>query len=297
MRVVVIGTTGQIATELHRAERSAELLLQAPERVDLMVKEDVQRLLNRLRPTLVINAAAYTAVDRAEAEQERAFAINRDGAADLAQWCNRNDSALIHFSTDYVFDGSKPAPYVEADPTNPINVYGASKLAGEVAVRGTLDRHLILRTSWVFSAHGQNFVRSVLRMGAERDELRVVADQFGRPSSARNLARLVWELAARLTTGAELAWGTYHLAGAGSTSWHAFAEAIVEEQSLLKNGKRPRVNAITSAEYPTAAKRPASSVLDTSLFERVFGLQPASWREELRVVVRELASALGQQRQ
>ena len=262
----------------------------APQKVDISVDSQVSALLERERPALVLNAAAYTAVDRAEVEREQAFAVNETGPSLIARWCTANRAALIHVSTDYVFDGAKAAAYVEEDATAPLGVYGESKLAGEVAVRGALERHLILRTSWVFSAYSQNFVKTMLRLAGERDELRVVADQVGRPTAAADLANAMLTLAERLAQGAELDWGTYHFAGAGSTSWHGFAEAIVEEQAPL-TGKKPRVTPITTADYPTPARRPQSSVLDTSRFERTFGITPAPWRDGLRTVVRELVSA------
>jgi len=290
MRVAVLGTSGQLASELRRSARSAALELVAPQKVDISVDSQVNALLDRERPALVLNAAAYTAVDRAEVEREQAFAVNEIGPSLIARWCTANRAALIHVSTDYVFDGAKAAGYVEEDATAPLGVYGESKLAGEVAVRGALERHLILRTSWVFSAHSQNFVKTMLRLARERDELRVVADQVGRPTAAADLASAMLTLAERLAKGAELDWGTYHFAGAGSTSWHGFAEAIVEEQAPL-TGKKPRVTPITTADYPTPARRPQSSVLDTSRFERTFGITPAPWRDGLRTVVRELVSA------
>ena len=290
LRVVIIGTTGQLATELHRQKPSAHFDLRPPQKLDLTVRGAATAALDQARPALVINAAAYTAVDRAEQERDAAFALNAEGPRELARWCAAHGGALVHVSTDYVFDGKKPSAYVETDAPNPTSVYGHSKLAGEIAVHEALARHLVLRTSWVFSGHGHNFVKTILRLASEREELRVVADQRGKPTSAADLARLIWALAARLQQGQELAWGTYHLANQGETTWHGLAEAVLEERARI-TGKRPKLTPITTADYPTPAVRPANSTLDTSLFEATFGLQPASWRHELSTVVPQLVPA------
>ncbi len=287
MRTAVIGTTGQLATELRRLAPAHGIELVRSVKVDVSQAAQVSELLNRESPALVINASAYTAVDRAESDEARAFAVNRDGPALLAAWCRRHDAALFHVSTDYVFDGSKPTPYVEDDATAPLGVYGASKLAGERAVVETLERSLILRTSWVFSEHGQNFVKTMLRLAGERDELRVVADQFGRPTSAGDLAGALLGLATRWRDRRELAWGTYHFAGTGATSWFDFARAIVEVQSHFTH-RRPRVMPVTTADYPTPARRPKNSVLDCWRFEHTFGISPAAWQAELPRVVESL---------
>jgi dTDP-4-dehydrorhamnose reductase len=250
----------------------------------------LRRLLARSRPELVLNAAAYTAVDKAESETERAFAVNAHGPAVLAAWCQEQGAAVIHVSTDYVFDGNQSRPYTEDDATNPQNVYGASKLKGELELRTKLERHVVLRTSWVFSAHGHNFVKTILRLASERPELRVVDDQRGRPTPAADLARAMLSLAEQLAQTRELAWGTYHFAGAGATTWHGFAKAILEARYPAASS-RPKLTAITSAEFPTPAPRPGNSVLDTSRFEHVFGIAIAPWRDGLRSVVDELNSA------
>lgn len=258
-------------------------------KVDVTDSSALKALLDRQRPELILNASAYTAVDRAESERERAFAVNESGPRHLAQWCAERDAALIHVSTDYVFDGHKPGSYVEQDATAPLGVYGASKLAGEEVIRHVLPRHVILRTSWVFSAHGQNFVKTMLRLARERDELRVVADQQGRPTAAADLADAVLRVAEHAQATAAK-WGTFHFAGEGSTSWHGFTEAIVAEQAAFTK-REPRVIAIGTADYPTPAKRPANSVLDTTEFTRAFTLTPRSWREGLSEVVRELLAS------
>lgn len=286
MRSLIVGTSGQLATELHR---QAEGLQLAPARkVDVADELAIRALLDEVRPALVINASAYTAVDRAEQERERAFAVNASGPRHLARWCAANGAALIHVSTDYVFDGAKGSAYVEDDAVGPLNVYGESKLAGEVAIREELAQHLILRTSWVFSAHGQNFVKTMRRLAAERDELRVIADQHGRPTSAADLAGAVWRITReRLVGEAPMTWGTYHLANTDPTTWHGLAEAIVDLDER-RTSRRPAVRAIPATEYPTPAKRPANSVLDTRRFEAAFGFGLRPFRLALRDVMDEL---------
>jgi dTDP-4-dehydrorhamnose reductase len=297
MRVVVIGTSGQLATELRRQPCPAGIELLPAQKLDISGAQELSAYLDQTRPALVINAAAYTAVDRAEAERERAFAVNAEGPATLAGWCASNAAALVHVSTDYVFDGSKASAYNESDETAPLGIYGASKLAGEVAIRAALDQHVILRTSWVFSAHGNNFVKTMLRLAAEREELRVVADQHGRPTAAADLAVAVLHVACAIESGVPR-FGTFHFAGAGDTTWHGFAQAIIDEQAAL-TGKRPRVTPITTQDYPTPAKRPTNSVLSTNAFEQAFKLAPRPWRQGLHDVIRELAQPLrssGEQR-
>jgi len=290
MRTVVIGTSGQLALEVRRLAAAHGLELAPALQLDVSRAAEVEALLGRERAELVINASAYTAVDRAESDAGRAFAVNRDGPAHLAGWCRRHGAALLHVSTDYVFDGSKPSPYVENDPTAPLGVYGTSKLAGERAVRESLEQSVIVRSSWVFSAHGQNFVKTMLRLARERDELRVVADQTGRPTSAADLARALLLLAKRWRDERELAWGTYHFAGEGATTWYEFACTIVDAQAPL-TGRRPRVTPIRTEDYPTPARRPRNSVLDCSRFARAFGITPSPWQSELELVIEALLGA------
>lgn len=286
MRTLIVGTSGQLATELHRQANGVQL--QPPRKIDVTDESAVRTLLDEARPSLIINASAYTAVDRAEQERNRAFAVNANGPRYLARWCAANGAALIHVSTDYVFDGAKVGPYVEDDAVGPVNVYGESKLAGEIAIREELASHLIVRTSWVFSAHGQNFVKTMRRLASERDELRVISDQHGRPTSAADLAGALWRVTReRLQGGAPMPWGTYHLANADPTTWHGFAEAIVELEAL-HSSRRPVVRAIPATDYPTPARRPANSVLDTGRFETTFGFGLRPYRPALRDVLDEL---------
>jgi dTDP-4-dehydrorhamnose reductase len=256
--------------------------------LDVTDRDAVRGALDRYRPKLIVNAAGYTAVDRAESEPDAAFAINADGPAYLAEAAAVAGIPLVHLSTDYVFDGAKAAPYDEADPVRPLSVYGASKAAGERAVRERLDRHLIMRTSWVFSTHGTNFVRTMLRLGRERDRLHVVADQWGCPTGAADLAEAILGIAHQILVDRRGdAWGTYHFAGRGATNWRGFAEAIFERAEPFW-GRRPEVMPIATADYPTPALRPAASVLDCTRFDRTFALPRRPWTERLDVVVRNL---------
>ena len=231
---------------------------------------------------LVINAAAYTAVDRAETEPKEAIAVNAEAQRMIAELCRERGLPLVHFSTDYVFDGRKAAPYLEDDPITPLSVYGQSKAAGEAAIRDALPRHLILRTSWVFSADGQNFVKSMLRLSHDHERLRIVDDQRGAPTSAKYLAAAVGEIAEQIAGGKEVPWGSYHLSGAPAVTWYGFAEAIFSEWQALTGESPPQLQPITTADYPTAAPRPGNSVLDCRRIEEAFGVRPGDWRADLR---------------
>lgn len=287
MRLLVTGANGQVGHALARQGGAAVVGLDRAA-LDITDREAVRRAVQEHAPDLVVNAAAYTAVDRAEAEEETAFAVNRDGPAHLADACAEAGLPLIHLSTDYVFDGTKGAPYVEEDDTDPLGVYGLSKEAGEEAVRERLGRHVILRTSWVFGDQGQNFVRTILRLGRERDVLRVVADQRGNPTAAADIARAVLEIAERIVGGEEASWGTFHFAGQPATTWHGFAEAILEEARRHGPVRAERVESIPTSAYPTLAPRPADSRLDGSKLAAVWGIDAPPWRPALRAVVSSL---------
>lgn len=289
MRTVIIGTSGQLATSLRQRPLRPSVRLLAPHQLDITNRSTTHAWLDSQTPNLVINAGAYTAVDRAESEPERAFAVNEFGPRVLAEWCSRHHAALIHVSTDYVFDGAKSAPYVESDAPSPLGVYGASKLEGERQVRELLERHVIVRTSWVFSAHGHNFVKTISRLARDRDELRVVSDQHGRPTAATDLADALLGVAEHVASGTAH-FGTFHYAGLGATTWCDFARAIVEEQAA-RTGRRPRIVPISTSEYPTPARRPANSTLDTNAFEAAYRIHPRSWRAELTEVIAQLFSA------
>jgi dTDP-4-dehydrorhamnose reductase len=237
----------------------------------------------------VVNAAAYTKVDLAETEIEAARRGNEIGPGVLAATCAAAGVPLVHISTDYVFDGSQQGAYRESDPIAPLGVYGRTKAAGETAVRAALPEHIILRTSWVYGAFGNNFLKTMLRLAATKDELRVVADQRGCPTSTRDIAAAILALAPRLIAR-EKVWGTYHFAGTGVTTWHGFATGIVAAQAPL-TGRKPPVVPITTAEFPTAARRPANSELDCGLFAKTFGFRARRWEDETDATVRALVGA------
>ena len=284
VRILVVGSGGQLGFELLRAEWPAGYEPTGAPRAELDVTDAVavERAVLAIEPQLIVNAAAYTAVDRAEDEPERAFAVNRDGARNLA----RAGVPLIHVSTDYVFDGSRAGAHVESDAINPLGVYGASKAAGEAEVREHQARHVILRTAWVFGVHGQNFVKTMLRLGEERDRLRVVDDQRGCPTPASAIAAAIVKIAERIVEG-DARFGTFHYAGAPVTTWHGFARAIFDQQRA--RGRRvPELEAIGSEQYPTRARRAKNSELDCSAIAGAYGLAQPSWQRGLEAVLGEL---------
>lgn len=288
MRLAIVGAKGQVGWELARRAPmfGHEVLAWDVDELDITDAAAVDRALTTGGADAVINAAAYTAVDKAEQEPELAFAVNRDGPAHLAAACARSGIPLLHISTDYVFDGTKADPYTEDDPAAPLGVYGQSKWEGDEAVRRSLSRHLILRVSWVFGVHGHNFVKTILRLAREREELRVVADQRGCPTYAGDIADVLLELAGRIgQIDAVNAWGIYHYCGEPATTWHGFASAIVERAKSDEKLKVRTVTAIATADYPTPAARPANSVLDCARLIDRFGIHPASWREGLATML------------
>lgn len=277
--ILVTGGTGQLASALARAEGVHHA--GRPE-LDFDRPETVEREFRAVGPRVVVNAAAYTAVDAAENDAEAAYRANRDGPAMLARLCAQADVPLIHISTDYVFDGTKPEPYVETDPVAPQSVYGASKLAGEEAVLGSGARSMVLRTAWVYAATGKNFVRTMLNAGKTRDRLTVVADQHGCPTAAEDLADAILAIIVRLEqTGWKPGYGgIFHAAGSGATTWHGFAAAIFEE-AARHGANVPLVVPVATTDWPTPAKRPANSRLDCAKLEAVFGVRLPEWRPNL----------------
>jgi dTDP-4-dehydrorhamnose reductase len=287
LRVAVIGTQGQLARSL--AELSgddAAITCIGRPLLDLAEPETVAEVLDDLPADIVVNAAAYTAVDKAESEADLAFRINRDGAAAVAEVCARRNLPLIHVSTDYVFDGNRSGAWRETDACHPPSVYGASKLAGEQAVQAAFPAAVVLRTAWLHSPFGTNFVKTMLRLSAERDRLRVVADQHGSPTYAPDLATAIVAMARRLVATRDAALsGIFHLAGAGETTWHGLAVT-----TMAMAGRGVLVDPITTAEYPTPAQRPANSVLDTAKIAAVYGIRLPPWQEGVRHGVARLLS-------
>jgi dTDP-4-dehydrorhamnose reductase len=300
MKILLFGGNGQVGSELRRSlgplgdvvatTRSGTLEDgTACERADFDAPESLAALIERVAPEIVVNAAAHTAVDRAESELDAAFRANAQAPQAIAEACARRGIRLVHYSTDYVFDGRGTRPYREDDPTAPAGVYGASKLAGEEAIRASGTPHLILRTAWVYAAHGRNFLRTMLHLAGERDELRVVADQIGTPTPATLIADATARVLAQPATRS----GTWHLTATGATSWHGFAEAIMQgahARGLI--ARIPRVLPIATADYPTPAARPAYSVLDCSALQRDFGIALPDWQEGLSRTLDELAGSL-----
>ena len=292
MRILLTGANGQVGWELSSRSGQQGFEVLALDRSDLDITDpvSVKREVNRSGVSLVVNAAGYTAVDEAESEPELAFAANRDGPAYLASACEKVGIPLVHISTEYVFDGQKQESYLVTDPVSPLGVYGKSKAAGEVAVRENLPEHVILRTSWVYGVRGHNFVKTMLRLGREREVVHVVADQYGCPTYAADLAEAILRVAAHVLEGRQIHWGTYHYCGQGVTSWHGFAEAIFNLARRYIPLKVKQIEAVTTAEYHTAAKRPANSVLDCSLFISHFGFAPKLWNERLARMLDQVLS-------
>jgi dTDP-4-dehydrorhamnose reductase len=293
--ILVAGRTGQLARCLadEARRRGVALVTLGRPQLDLTQPELAARIVARHAPRVIVNAAAYTAVDKAEAEPNLAMAVNRDGAGALAGAATRLGVPFIHLSSDYVFDGRKEAPYREENAPCPLGAYGHSKLEGEAAVRAVCPAGVILRTSWVYSPFGQNFVRTMLRLAATREKVQVVDDQHGAPTAASDLAAAILDLAERLSaprTNDRDTGGIYHLAAAGETTWHGFAAAIFA--GWARRGHRvPVLEPITTAQYPTPARRPTNSRLDCSKIARVFGLRLPAWQSSLERCLDELASA------
>lgn len=283
LNVLQFGRSGQLGTELVAVlSRNPDIraTVLGRDEADFTDPSGIENaILKAGALDLVINAVAYTAVDRAEQEETLAYRVNAEAMDAMARACAARGVPLIHVSTDYVYDGAKSSPYVESDPTGPLNAYGRSKLAGENFIRDRLPAHVILRTSWVYSAWGRNFMTTMLRLGAERDEVPVVDDQFGAPTSARDLAEAIATIARRIT-GPMPQFGTYHYADAGETSWHGFAAEIFRQAGL-----KARAVPIPATEYPTPARRPANSRLDATKISRIFGIHPPAWQTSLAGVL------------
>jgi dTDP-4-dehydrorhamnose reductase len=290
VRLVVTGREGQVVSSLLEAGQLAgvDVIAIGRPQLDLANPDTVIEAIAAARPDVVVSAAAYTAVDQAEDEPDLAFRVNAVGAGKVAQAAARLGVPVIHLSTDYVFDGSASGSYVETDATAPASVYGASKLAGEQAVAAANPRNLILRTAWVYSPFGKNFVRTMLRLAADRDEISVVADQWGNPTSALDIADAILHAAATLHRDKHFAaFGIYHLAGTGEANWSGFARHILDT-SRVSGGPSARVRDITTTDYPTKARRPANSRLSSAKFASAFGWSAPDWRLSTEAVVRRV---------
>jgi dTDP-4-dehydrorhamnose reductase len=293
MNVLVIGRNGQLATELLRASWPPEARISAvgSSALDVTDGEAVRRVVAAAEPEVIVNASAYTAVDRAEAEPDKAFAVNEAGVRHLALAARGHGIPLVHVSTDYVFDGSGGRPWQEQDEPNPAGVYARSKLAGERAIQAAGSTHAIVRTSWLFAAHGQNFVRTMLRLGAARDRLRIVHDQVGCPTAAADLACVIAGVAGALRAG-KIPSGVYHYAGSGPVSWYEFAQAIFATAGSLVP-RTPALQPISTQEFGALAPRPAYSVLDCRKIERELGVAATPWLTGLRAVIAEIRQDAG----
>lgn len=288
-KILITGITGQVGDELMRQLAPlGEVIGLSRQQLDLTQPKQIQELLNLYQPTIIVNAAAYTAVDKAESEDQIAYQINQYAPQIMAQWAVQHDALLIHYSTDYVFDGTKTGAYLESDMANPQSVYGHSKYLGEEAIRHSQAKHFIFRTSWVYGVHGHNFIKTILRLANEREQLRIVADQHGAPTSAMLIAKITAQLIQSYRQ-ATLAYGTYHLSGAGCTTWYDYACFIV--QIALEQGmtlKLKQLEAISSSEYLTPASRPKNSHLNCNKLSAALGLELPFWQDDVKTVITQL---------
>jgi dTDP-4-dehydrorhamnose reductase len=283
--ILVTGVNGQVGFELLRSLQGLGRVVGCDRAaLNLDDANEIRRVVRDVKPQLIVNPAAYTAVDKAESDVDAAMRMNATAPGVLAEEAKRVGAALVHYSTDYVFEGSGEIPYVETDAVNPQNIYGRSKLEGEQAIVASGCAHLIFRTSWVYGSRGKNFLLTMLRLGAEREELNVVADQIGAPTWSRTIAELSANVLAQAAAGGANWWekrsGIYHLTAGGATSWHGFAEAIFEFSDLAR---KPRVNAIPASAFPTPAARPANSRMSNDKLAKAFGVRAPDWREALRL--------------
>ncbi|MDF2155733.1 dTDP-4-dehydrorhamnose reductase [Vibrio sp. CAU 1672] len=285
MRVLVTGCNGQVGhclTEILSNTDNVTLLAVDREELDIANQEAVFKTVIEFKPTIIINAAAHTAVDKAEEEVELSYAINRDGPKYLAEAAKEVNASILHISTDYVFEGNKDGEYLETDPTAPQGVYGASKLAGEVAVAEACDKHIIMRTAWVFGVQGNNFVKTMLRLGENRDELNIVGDQFGGPTYAGDIAKALVKISNRISADESIEYGVYHYSGLPHVSWYQFADAIFDAAVEKNITNKPKLSSITTEQYPTPAKRPKNSRLSTQKIFDAFAIEASDWNKALK---------------
>ena len=292
MKILLLGSSGQLGKELERqlpAVGSVTALTRSA--LDITNHQEVWEAVKLYQPDIIINAAAYTAVDRAEAEVEYAHAVNADAVENLAQIAKTERLLLIHYSTDYVFDGAKSGPYIETDPTNPINVYGASKLAGEKAISETNCKYLIFRTSWVIGRDGKNFAKTILRLASEQDAIKIVKDQIGVPTSPSLISKVTLDAIRAIKKGIDWPYGTFNLTPEGISNWHEIAATLIdyaEKQEIPLKTQVANIQAITTAEYPKAAKRPLNSVLDTQKLQMHLSFDLPYWEEDFLGVIEDI---------
>lgn len=290
MKVIVTGSNGQVGKELCKKGKECGFDIAALDLPDFDItdEEAVDEAVSRDNIFAVINAAAYTAVDRAESEPDTAFRVNQKGPANLAASCKKQGIPLVHISTDYVFDGSKKDAYIETDPVSPVGIYGKSKAAGESDVRTILKEHIILRTAWLCSEHGNNFVKTMIKLGQERDKIGVVADQYGCPTFAPDLAEAILDIIGQVAEKRDVPWGTYHYCGKGVTTWYDFAKKALELAGDHTTLKVQYIVPLSTEEYPTPTQRPANSAMDCSLIEKNFNIIPKQWQDSLNSLIERL---------
>ena len=293
MKILIAGAQGQLGRELAEQSQLRGCRVQAPPEDELDITDlgKIDRIITLHQADIVINTAAYTQVDKAETEEAIAFEVNKTGCANLARVCASNHIPLVHISTDYVFNGQKGTPYFETDPISPLGVYGRSKAEGENEIRKHLKEHLILRTSWLYGIYGQNFVKTMLNLADSKPKIRVVADQYGSPTNAADLAGAILAISDRLQTGSNIDWGTYHYCGLGVISWHTFAEKIMDFARLYGDIRTAPVDPVATADYPTRAVRPVYSALDCGRIRKHFGIKPQPWQKSLETTIRKLLAA------
>jgi dTDP-4-dehydrorhamnose reductase len=295
-KILLTGVNGQVGHALLSKLADVSVIALSRADLDLSNQDAIRRVIRETKPDLIINPAAYTDVDKAESEPELTYAINQLAPKVMAEEAAKLNSVIIHFSTDYVYDGTKKTPYFETDLTNPISVYSKSKLAGEDAIRRVGVPHLILRSSWIYGAYGKNFLKTILRLAGERDSLRIVADQLGAPTSSKSIADVIIDLVDKWQPQLESQTGVYHLSNAGSTSWYGFSCEIVNEYNALRDARGwpvlktsiENIAAITTSEYATPATRPLNSRMDNSKLKKVFDIELPSWQDSLNQVMQEL---------
>ena len=291
MKAIISGAKGQVGWELTRKSRIGKIEIAgfSHQMLDITDIRSIQNIVDKYRPDIFINAAAYTRVDQAESEPDMAFAVNRTGPANIAKVCKNSKIPLIHISTDYVFDGSDPIPYTEEHPVSPIGIYGKSKWEGEKIIRETISSHIIIRVSWVFGRHGNNFVKTMLGLGKTNNTIKIVDDQLGCPTPAHNIAAVIWKIVELIFDSKEQSlWGTYHYCGEGETTWYGFAKEIFTMAEPVLPYQSPEIIPVTTAEYPTLAKRPANSVLSCEKIKTRMGIRIKPWRSELYKVLERI---------